>query len=260
MALNYEVNGSPVEVKHVNYTKNNVTTPVNYLVKDNKLVFADSGLYLSGLNNYTKVGSPNIVDNVVSGFSNNNYISILGVPHEIEFVIKFGTGTDVTTRQLLCSSSRLLDINILNGYVTAWNYYSRQMIDLFAIGTNTNYYIKTVITYNTKTYYYSQNGIAYTLSMELNDTSGEDSNDLYLGRHNSVSGYQFDGSIDFNYTYIKAVGDLWLYGKNYASKNIAPVPAGYTYGTTTTPSIGWVDMRTQAFTAAPSGATIGRDE
>lgn len=48
--------------------------------------------------------------------------------------------------------------------------------------------------------------------------------------------------------------------KTYATKDIAPVPAGYTYGNTTTSAIGWVDMRTQAFTAASEGAILGKDE
>ncbi|MBQ8032567.1 MAG: hypothetical protein IJ266_01215, partial [Elusimicrobiaceae bacterium] len=110
------------------------------------------------------------------------------------------------------------------------------------------------------------------------------SDNLGIGRSSQST---FTGSINLNETYIKINGKLWFYQpaptkyivkddklvwadpriyiedsgtKTYATQNIAPVPAGYTYGNTTTPSIGYVDMRTQQFTAAPSGATIERDE
>lgn len=96
--------------------------------------------------------------------------------------------------------------------------------------------------------------------------------------------YAYSGSIDLNNTYIKVNGKLWFYRpstnylvkdgklvfadsdvyiddngtKTYASANVAPVPSGFTYGTTTTTDVGLVDMVTQAFTAVP-GATWGKD-
>lgn len=100
-----------------------------------------------------------------------------------------------------------------------------------------------------------------------------------------VQGNQvFLGSVDLNETYVKLDGKLWFWQpalnyvvkdgklvfadsslyiddngiKTYASANIAPVPSGYTYGSTTTSDVGYVDMRTQVFTAVP-GATIGKD-
>lgn len=106
------------------------------------------------------------------------------------------------------------------------------------------------------------------------------------GRGTQSDNYYFNGSIDLNSTYIKLNGKLWFYRpatnylvkdeklvfadsglyieesgvKTYATKDLAPVPSGFTYGTTTTTDIGWVDMRTQQFTAAPAGATLGKDE
>ena len=108
----------------------------------------------------------------------------------------------------------------------------------------------------------------------------------------------FNGSIGLNNTYIKINGQAWfgkcpvevkhislnstsvnylvkdgklvfadskLYieesgVKTYATADLAPVPSGYTYGTTTTTAIGWVDMGTQQFTEAPAGAILGKDE
>ena len=62
-----------------------------------------------------------------------------------------------------------------------------------------------------------------------------------------------------NKSYIKMNDQLWFYGKNYASANIAPVPSGFSYGNITTNAIGFVDMRTQEFTAAPNGTVLKLD-
>ena len=47
--------------------------------------------------------------------------------------------------------------------------------------------------------------------------------------------------------------------KHYGDENIAVVPAGLAYNNTTTPSNGYVDMRTQTFTPAPEGAIFKRE-
>lgn len=156
---------------------------------------------------------------------------------------------------------------------------------------NTWYWLKGVIQNKVASFYYSTDGENYTL-VGTNDFSDKtpietiDNGMLCIGSYGDSYGVM-PGSVDLNATYIKVNGKLLYYQpaptkyivkdgklvwadpriyiddngiKTYATQNIAPVPAGYTFGTTTTPSIGYVDMRTQQFTAAPSGATIGRDE
>lgn len=99
-------------------------------------------------------------------------------------------------------------------------------------------------------------------------------------------GKAFPGEIDLNYTYIKIDDKLLFWQpqetkyivkddklvfadssiyieengiKTYTTQYLAPVPSGFTYGNTTTSSIGWVDMITQQFSPSSSAAVIGQD-
>lgn len=251
----------------------------NYLVKDNKLVFADSGLYLSGPNTYTKVGSPTIVDNVASGFENaTNYLTIgTVIPFATanDWEIKTAFRLERTSEEVI---SQIFDFTSANNGVSL--YYRKDIEKIFVgIGDGTNTILSDYsYTPQLNTWYFvkiSFNGseYKYEISTDNNNWQTVKTVTSSVKTANTTAYYQsigvsrrysseraFPGGIDLNQTYIKVNGDLWFYGKNYATQNIAPVPSGYTYGTTTTSAIGYVDMRTQVFTAAPSGATIGRDE
>ena len=254
----------------------------NYLVKDDKLVFADSGLYLSGPVNYTVQGSPTIVDGVASGFSSDNYLKLqnqfgLEAGEDFEFFTKF-----VCPNAADIQNSRAY----LWGLTTTGHGYGegihindslKPIFSLYTLGGVTfdytltagnSYYLKAGRT-NGQTYIgISTDNSDWTVgngdSDRMNDAwTAQSASELpTIGR--AVPGSfsntcPFPASIDLNNTYIKKGGSLWFYGKNYASPNIAPVPSGLTYGNTTTSDIGWVDIRTQAFTAVP-GATLGKDE
>lgn len=242
--------------------------PTKYIIKDNSLVFADQGLYLTGPVNYTKTGTPTIVDNMVSGFSSSDYLKLNRLPANqasLEMYVKFKT-SNIDTRQFIVAYGNYWGVEIKNtGKISCSIYFvpsSEALVNLDTIlAVNTVYTTKTEIKNGTMIFsLYSANGVLIeTKSTTYSGTFGNQV--VWLGKSSpAYPNTYFNGSIDLNQTYIKVNDQLWFYGKNYATKNIAPVPAGYTYGTTTTPSIGYVDMRTQAFTEAPSGATIGRDE
>ena len=268
----------PVEVKHIN--RNSST--VNYVIKGGKLVFADKGLYLTGPVNYTVVGSPTIVDGVASGFSDNDYLqtsSTLDLTTNLtdlwEFQVKFTTGDDITTssrciynggsfyKGFIQSGNQKIRV-LLRKYNPDSDSWSWLFIDLdYAVSTNTTYVLnvqqQTIESFVIKLYN-SEGSLLTTEQKEGYFSFVNTDSRVFYGRKGNESPISWNGSIDLKETYIKVNGSLWFYGKNYASQNIAPVPSGYTYGTTTTSAIGFVDMRTQVFTAAPSGATIGRDE
>ena len=229
----------------------------NYVAKDDKLVFADSGLYLSGPVNYEVIGNPTIVDGVVTyanQVTESNYLKLsqnLILPgNEVEIVFKwngvpnfarFFNGTD--------------NVFTISGTGNASVVYVNGTPELILYDAGSHPYIK---------FYKSADGSVNTLSYsddKVNWTSVSASNLTYANTVDNcfICWYITQGQyIDLKETYIKVNGSLWFYGKNYATQNIAPVPSGYTYGTTTTSAIGYVDMRTQEFTAAPTGATIGR--
>lgn len=273
MALNHIVNGSPVEVKHLSVQEGTSTAqPVNYLIKGNKLVFADSNLYLKGPVNYTVVGSPTIVDGVASGFTSSSCLYTTASPSfssSCEFVCEFTTGTGISTDQGIIttygSGDSFNPFYIYNGNLVGWissnnTSWGKEEI-ITSITANTKYRFKATYANNEYNWYqYDFNTNSYGNSIKTISFGAFYSGNRFAIGSNRGSNSPFPGSINLKETYIVLDGALWFYGKNYASQNIAPVPSGYTYGATTTPSIGWVDMRTQQFTAAPSGATLGKDE
>lgn len=258
--MGLQVNGTSAE--RVNFN----SQAVNYVVKDGKLVWADPRLTLSGPVGYTVVGSPTIVDGVASGFSSSDYVRIadaaLDWNNNVEWVVKVETpATYASYNQIVymapmflyvTSTGRLSLMYTSNGNVKYLNAVS-------SLQTSTTYYIKIVKDTTSFSLYLSSDGITYDLQQTRTDFLPTTTSYVSYGIDGASAYTPWLGSIDLKETYIKVNGELWFYGKNYASQNIAPVPAGYTFGTTTTPSIGYVDMRTQQFTAAPSGSTIGRD-
>jgi len=265
------------------YTKG-VTVEADYVIREDmtthaqKLVYANPRMYLSGPVNYTKVGSPTIVDNVASGLvSGVSYLvaneEIPSWNSDLEMQIEFTTPEQFSgVRQILFSGPPnqqgfvFGQDNKLSAlfYSVDGNY--KWATCPTALSTSTTYTAK--ITYDKTTKVVTlhtvggniDNTATATLTDVPRDNAITDYNKVFIGAGRTTSVDGFTGSINLNNTYIKVNGSLWFYGKNYASANIAPVPSGYTYGTTTTSAIGWVDMRTQTFTAAPTGATLGKDE
>lgn len=270
MTLNYMVNGTPVEVKHIDLN----SASVNYVVKDGKLVFADSNLYLKGPVNYTLHSSGSVVDGLLQAGS----AEIAKASYDIWAQSAFELCWAFITGDTMPDSGTLFSFPRSNGTVNTvgGGYFykpnnNRLTLSLgydsngnsisygFNLSTNSKYKVKMVKSNGVVTASYSVNGGAFT---EIGNDGGDNgtiwpSNYSYWELFTLSNGNLY---FDLKETYIKVNGDLWFYGKNYASQNIAPVPSGYSYGTTTTSAIGWVDMKTQAFTAAPSGATLAREE
>lgn len=262
------------------YTKGTQLKP-NYVIRNDKLVWAKPNMYLTGPVNYEVVGSPTIVDGVASGFSSSNYVQLPQAPDfskPFEIVICFTKNTSVQG-----TSTSLFDCRGINGPTGLFIYMPSDTRIHILVGNNSGswvvdgdvisgsvypiidigvrYYFKLVFDGSSYTGYIKTDNTEWVTGLSISSTvtPTDLSNNPRIGVP-VTWGDIMGGSIDLKETYIKVNGQLWFYGKNYATQNIAPVPSGYTYGTTTTPSIGYVDMRTQAFTAAPTGATIGRDE
>ena len=162
---------------------------------------------------YTVVGSPTIVDGVVSGFSGANYLKLDNVPQKIEFVFKFTTSSNITSRQVVISSERLIEISVWDNYIKTWNFQSRQTVSLFSIQANTTYWGKEKITSTTKTFSISIDGINYGNDITIDDNSGTGTNTIRFGTHIGNLGYNFLGSIDMNENWIKKDGKLWFNGQ-----------------------------------------------
>ena len=253
---------------------------------------------LRGPVGYTVVGSPTISEGIASGFSASDYCAVssafIDSGVDFELCVTFTVNT-IQNRPILgvtnaysnqrpmlslTSSGDIVRFKIANGLTLIADCHISAGVKYKAIVSRfgTTY---TLNLYSGETLLDTQ-----TLTSETLIGNGA-SNTFAVGCDKSTHNAGFPGSIDLNETYIKVNGKLWFYQpadtkyivkdgklvwadpliyiedngtKTYATQHIAPVPAGYTFGTTTTPSIGYVDMRTQQFTAAPQGATIGREE
>ena len=246
-----------------------------YIIRNGKLVWADSRLALSGPVNYTVVGNPTITDNIITQANNSNYVNISSA--DIPYTQYWEFVTYVQLGVLTHSAYGISNVNNANGkarwqigtngtrlrFIAAYD--NGWAVDITCptnFSANDWIYIKLNFTAATRTFtlYSSVDGVNWTNEATASPQVYEDGTGNILRLMNDSHLYPAFLSMDLNKTYIKTDESLWFYGKNYATSNIAPVPTGFTYGTITTPSIGYVDMRTQTFTAAPQGATIGRDE
>lgn len=253
----------------------------DYKLENGKLLSGNEHIYLSGPVTYEVVGNPTIVDGIVSGFSANNLLKTSqSVPPqnitERTVKIKLNSsaigsakyhnvffGPDDLSLVLYGGSSGAQKINLISCYMpgigTSMNWIDADLV------ANTWYWLKYTYDGSTAKLYFSTDGINYgEEKCNYNGTISGSAGIIKIGtRWNGDTDY-FDGQIDINETYIKVNNQLWFYGKNYATKNIVPVPAGFEYNNTITPSIGWVNTNTssefQQFTAAPEGVSIGKDE
>ena len=254
----------------------------NYLIRkdptsqEEKLVFADSNLYLSGQNNYTVVGSPTIVDGVLihptdkqNTIATSETLNVGDSSWEMQYKLLNPTNRNTFLFRINGSTNTRVTISQTYGLNMFLNYpVSSTRADVSSLATVWNDAIATQASQFYWKIYCSgkkannEYDITVSCGTNLSNLTSETvtisyalaSGTLQISSYGSyVQGQDPYYDIDLKETYIKVDGQLWFYGKNYASANIAPVPAGFTYGNTTTPSIGWVDMRDQSFHAAPEG-------
>lgn len=252
-------NKSQIDIRQ----KNNLNFGKNYEFNANdELTWANPNMYLTGKVNYTKVGNPTIVDNVASGFSSSNYIAnnnIFDITSNFEIYVKINSWGNINSVQNFLSLRGNVNLN-LRFDTTATNInavYGSQSTQWNNIATNLSLgiplYIKIKGDRINITITTLQNGISQSNSKTISELGLNGDYTIYFGR--GGTSYPFtSGYIDLSQTYIKVNGQMWFYGKNYSTSNIAVVPAGLVYNNTTTPSIGYVNMQTQEFTPAPEGA------
>lgn len=244
----------------------------DYKIENGKLLSGNEHIYLSGPVTYTKVGSPTIVDNVVSGFSSSDYLTWSNTPsvsnpntYEVGSKIHTGTGT----------FDRAVIIGNLNAYCFGFEIKENKIISVVHGGSmylqatgptvagNTTYNLRAVYVASSHTLTLSvstDNGTTWTDYTKTNNNFELDLSEFTEGRigyRSSGSGYALNASVDLNQTYIKINDQLWFYGKNYTTKNMVPVPAGLEYNNTTTPSIGWANTNTDRVKGPVNYTVVG---
>lgn len=227
--------------------------PTKYIIHEDKdtnnqsLVFASQDLYLSGPVNYTKVGSPTIVDGVLSNCSSSNHIKLnspLDYSKDMEIVFKLRFEDSYTQEAPI-----LQDLKVISGINNGMSIHrneKRRISFLLSKGyseggtwNSFNYdqfpleewfYVKFTITSDTMTLYTGSSLDSLTqvaTTTRLGTTTGIDNPLIGYSHYWGMDQMFNEGQIDLKESYIKIDGSLWFYGKNYATQNIAPVPAGY---------------------------------
>lgn len=147
---------------------------------------------------------------VFSGFSSNNYIRIPERKGRIdgsEYIVKFTTGSDVTTAQVILHSENFIAVEInTSGYLFSWDWTTSASKNILQVSANTTYWLKIQISGTTRTFFTSTDGINYTQQLSYIDTeiNISDNYECRLGLSSSNNNNPFLGSIDLNETYIRA--------------------------------------------------------
>lgn len=194
-----------------------------------KLLAPSGETYLTSVRKlvYNVVGSPTIIDNVASGFSSSNYVTIdtpkFSEADTWEIFTKITTRSDVTTGQYLYQISKTSYDNGRYGIVvtsgatqtipslsfngSAWasdSDFTSVVNNNYTLEANTTYYTKLSFDGNCYRLEISKNNIDWDVAFEGYTTTKVCSGLTYtrLGSYNNNSSY-FRGSIDLNESYIK---------------------------------------------------------
>lgn len=191
-------------------------------------------VYLNHNVGYTIVGSPTIVNGVVSGFSNNDYLICNQTKPEcssFEKQIKFTTGTIGTFQAILgtMQNERYDGLFIrsdgqLNCTLSKAGGGSQDNTINYVLSENTTYIVYlqlssnqllTIIKNADGQQLHSQTFTFIVNNQELANVS--------FGRRFTTNTNSFTGSIDLNSTYIKVNGITWFKGKETASSTVNTV-------------------------------------
>lgn len=155
---------------------------------------------------------------VTKGFSTSNYLTLnreFVSNNNATYVLKFTTGDDITTDQVIIQKRYFIDIEIsASEGVLFYTWSPSRRTSWFTPEANTTYWLKVVIDGLNRTYSYSTNGIDYSEEITIEDASlsTTDSANLCLGLHSVQFANPFLGSIDLNESYINIDDKLWWQG------------------------------------------------
>ena len=188
---------------------------------------------------YIKVGNPTINDNIVSGFSNGNYIKTNVAPYlrqsknfEIKTKFKVSSTSGIIfiannfTIGLMINSDGKFGLYLSEGEEYNWNI-AYNTKGTHVVSVNTDYYIKVIYDGTSYILKVSTDDVTYIddITIQSSKTLGGNSNSYALNfgvNYNGTSSF-LDGSIDLNNTYIKANSRTWFDGKDYISSPINDV-------------------------------------
>lgn len=171
---------------------------------------------------YTVVGTPTIVDGVVSGFSGSSYVQSSttfpgSTATSLEFATKFNISSFASTSTIVSSTSGTIPFHLAVRDSKFRLYPGREntyKVGDFVLSANTDYFIKLFWdSTNGWKLQYSTDGTNYITDFENYNPSDSAPKDNYIifGRNYPNGGQEgLLGTLDLNNTYIKIDGQPWF--------------------------------------------------
>ena len=173
--------------------------------------------YVLEKQNVNVVGSPTIENNIVSGFSSSNYLTLNRelVQLNATYVFKVTFPSSMSSNQCIFEQDYFANIEFRGNTqdLRAWNWQAGQYEYIMTPELGKTYWFKMVINGSVKTYLYSEDGQDYIEAYVMNDNATNTTTTNFFIGVTSSRGNVFQGSIDLSKSYIKFNGKkTYLFG------------------------------------------------
>ena len=162
--------------------------------------------------NYNIVGSPTIENNIASGFSNGNYLTLDNsfVSKNATYVFKVTFPSSMSVSQCIFEQDYFANIEFRGNTqdLRAWNWQNSQYEKIMDITVGKTYWFKMVINDSVKTYSYSEDGQDYIEAYVMNDNATNTTSSNFFIGVTSRRGNVFQGSIDLTESYVEIDGEI----------------------------------------------------
>ena len=189
----------------------NETSITGYFLVDGEYIeqsrLLNESDYVKHHTNLGIVGAPTIENNVVSGFSNSNYLTLNNslVSKNATYVFKVTFPSSMSVSQCIFEQDYFANIEFRGNTqdLRAWNWQNSQYEKIMDITFGKTYWFKMVINDSVKTYSYSEDGQDYIEAYVMNDNATNTTSSNFFIGVTSRRGNIFQGSIDLTESYAK---------------------------------------------------------
>lgn len=163
-------------------------------------------------NNVSIVGTPTINENIVSGFSSSNYLTLnreLVSKNNATYVFKVTLPSSMSSSQCIFEQDYFANIEFRGNTqdFRAWNWQTNQYEYIMTPELGKTYWFKINVNGNVKTYSYSEDGQDYIEAYVMNDNATNTTTTNFFIGLTSSSGNIFQGSIDVYDSYVLINGE-----------------------------------------------------
>ena len=215
----YRINISSVNMDVLHCSNLSIVGTVKGYAVDVTYGLADCIYVKEPIINYNIVGSPTIENNIVSGFSSSNYITLDNsfVSNNATYVFKVTFPSSMSSNQCIFEQDYFANIEFRGNTqdLRAWNWQNSQYEKIMDITFGKTYWFKMVINGSVKTYSYSEDGQDYIEAYVMNDNATNTTTTNFFIGVTSRRGNIFQGSIDLSESYVLINGET-----NYLASSV----------------------------------------